>query len=118
MTDRELLELAAGAARLLFDPTVCHAEGLLVVRPDVHCQSDQVLWYPLTDDGNALRLAVKLHMQISTLHTGVDGSRRCGAFVPGFDGPGASESGVVDPLAATRRAIVCAAAEIGKVAAA
>ena len=57
MTDRELLELAAKAAGLEFDPTVQNQFGLLVVAEDASCQSDQKLWNPLTDDGDALRLA-------------------------------------------------------------
>jgi hypothetical protein len=119
MTDRELLELAAKAAGLEFDPTVKAAHGLMVVRDGAVCQSDQVLWNPLTDDGDALRLAVKLGMNvlftpedaevIADQHAKEDG----GEMVA----PWACESWTLkqqDPLTATRRAIVRAAAEIGK----
>jgi hypothetical protein len=88
MTDRELLELAAKAAgewsRL--EPL----EHLL----------DR--WNPLTDDGDAFRLAVKLELNV----------------LPGIartpDGDIHFDKDMDDPYAATRRAIVLAAAEIGK----
>ena len=62
-------------------------------------------WNPLTDDGDALRLAVKLRLTI-------DHKEECvnvwdGCFGTGF----IPNEG--DPYAATRRAIVRAAAEIG-----
>ena len=103
MTDRELLELAAKAAGLEFDPTAKTAHGLMIVRDGAVCQSDQVLWNPLTDDGDALRLAVKLRMDVEWLDADT-------VFVSG--GPCIHVG--VDHYAATRRAIVRAAAEIGK----
>lgn len=111
MTDRELLELAARAAGLEFDPTVQNKFGLLVVTEDAACQSDQKLWNPLTDDGDALRLAVKLKMDIrpseelQTIHIWSDVLDR---WIKEFYGD------TNDPYAATRRAIVRVAAEIGK----
>lgn len=109
MTDRELLEAAAEAADLLFDPTVKIKHGLLVARADEGCQSRTVLWNPLTDDGDALRLAVKLNLGISipvhqTIRADVVCFRDSSVNV--------REEGN-DPYAATRRAIVRAAAEIG-----
>jgi len=108
MTDRELLELAAKAAGLEFDPTYKNAHGLMVVRDGAACQSDQVLWNPLTDDGDALRLAVKLYfdVRISEIHRDT--------FVYFSGGVSADEAHRKAPYAATRRAIVRAAAEIGK----
>jgi hypothetical protein len=106
MTDRELLELAAKAAGLEFDPTVKAAHGLMVVRGGAMCQSDQVLWNPLTDDGDALRLAVKLGIQIDP--------RNPETRVFGPVGERVDEYHKPDAFAATRRAIVRAAAEIGK----
>ena len=53
-TDRELLEAAAQAAGMQHK---WHADGLLV---DERCG----VWNPLTDDGDALRLAVKLGMTV------------------------------------------------------
>lgn len=106
MTDRELLELAARAAGLEFDPTVQNKFGLLVVTEDAACQSDQKLWNPLTDDGDALRLAVKLGIQIDP--------RNPETRVFGPVGEQVDEYHKPDAFAATRRAIVRAAAEIGK----
>ena len=112
MTDRELLELVAKAAGLEFDPTAKTAHGLMVVRDGAVCQSDQVLWNPLSDDGDALRLAVKLSLDINPYPK----TKEVAAIQWGnsdvthkvFERVGS------DPYAATRRAIVRAAAEIGK----
>jgi hypothetical protein len=111
MTDRELLELAARAAGLEFDPTVQNKFGLLVVTEDAACQSNQKLWNPLTDDGDALRLAVKLQIGVQSYpifqysHAGTE-TLTTSIIV--------KEPHNNDPYAATRRAIVRAAAEIGK----
>jgi hypothetical protein len=95
MTDRELLELAAKAAdiqlRFLFD-LVPFSDGPRVGE-----------WNPLTDDGDALRLAVKLG-----LFNGGPALHKAMASLI-FSGGVAT-----DPYAATRQAIVRAAAEIGK----
>jgi hypothetical protein len=110
MTDRELMELAAKAAgvviiRSRLDDPMC-ADMLIEAGPIV---SDQRLigWNPLTDDGDALRLAVQLELSIdfakwdNTVFYGVD------KFVQ-------EEWHNSSSYAATRRAIVRAAAEIGK----
>jgi hypothetical protein len=115
MTDRELLELAAKAAGLEFDPTAKAARGLKVVRDGAVCQSDQVLWNPLTNDGDALRLAVKLSIELEWRFDG-----RLVAFKQvdplNLDKKRffAIEGSREDRQANTRRAIVRAAAEIGK----
>jgi len=80
MTDRELLELAAKAA------------GLEVVTPTMLAHGQ---WDPLTDDGDALRLAVKL-MEFEPY--------KSRGYLPT----------ITSDIAATRRAITRAAAEIGK----
>jgi hypothetical protein len=62
---------------------------------------------PLSSDGDALRLAVKLRLEVQYYCQSVDDeevSDCCGYLEPTGD----------DPCAATRRAIVRAAAEIGK----
>jgi hypothetical protein len=105
MTDRELLELAAKAAGLEFDPTVQNKLGLIVVAEDASCQSDQKLWNPLTDDGDALRLAVKLEIVIEPGDSWSDAGGWSTVYHCDHNN---------DPYAATRRAIVRAAAEIGK----
>jgi hypothetical protein len=103
MSDTELLELAAKAAGYKHH---WHSDGLLI---DEQCGP----WNPLTDDGDALRLAVKLNlsMRFDSVPDGV------GVFVYGeWDGApgGANETYEDDGLAAVRRAIVQAAAEIGE----
>jgi hypothetical protein len=98
-TDRKLLELAAKAAGIaLHLPTENGAwlENEVGVR-----------WNPLTDDGDALRLAVKLGLIVQCN----SGSAYCGKWFPLNQ---ITELFDEDPCAATRRAIVRAAAEIGR----
>jgi hypothetical protein len=98
MDDRELLELAAKAAGLkVYAPS---GLGGLVLYGQLE------RWNPLSDDGDALRLAVRLRL---SMH--VDGSLT--EAVNGSDHV-ATETHLGDPYAATRRAIVRAAAEIGR----
>ena len=109
MTDRELLELAAKAAGLTIHANnqasrdACGAGdvGLWISR-------ESTCWNPLTDDGDALRLAVKLRLPFRDGLNGTveTGNERSGRPIWELWGD--------DPLAATRRAIVRAAAEIGK----
>ena len=101
MNDRELLELAAKAAGRSFAfGKDWHDEG------EIYLDGRQ--WNPLTNDGDALRLAVKLgiHLQFAMDYAvSYAGSVHAKQFTE-LDGH--------DPYAATRRAIVRAAAEIGK----
>jgi len=98
--DRELLELAAKAAGEL--------------TPDWYSNEayfDGVLkrWNPLTDDGDALRLVVKLGLAL------VVGNVNDYIAVQSDRLPEVIHSDKTDdPYAAARRAIVRAAAEIGK----
>jgi hypothetical protein len=102
MTDRELLELAAKAAEL----PECGWMGPAFMYVKDNTFTD---WNPLTDDGDALRLAVKLGISLDRA------SNRCWAWVSGWAFNGVCEEFYcTDPYAATRRAIVRAAAEIGK----
>jgi hypothetical protein len=64
------------------------------------------LWNPLTDDGDALRLTVKLGLVITPNYHAEQQSLGVIEFTGIEDSP--------DPYAPTRRAIVRAAAEIGK----
>ena len=96
MTDKELLELAAKAAGVEIE---WHSPNI-----EVWDFAQVPNWNPLTDDGDALRLAVKLKMDVNYDHEKVGAN--CGR--------GAVELLGDDPCAATRRAIVRAAAEIGK----
>jgi hypothetical protein len=102
MTDRELLELAAKAAEL----PECGWMGPAFMYVKDNTFTD---WDPLTDDGDALRLAVKLGMQITIILDGDDGDHFPKTMVDW-----ATEEHINDPCAATRRAITRAAAEIGK----
>ena len=110
MTDRELLELAAKAAGIELqwesDGTVQNR----VNRPTIpyFCQglSSAIDWNPLNDDSDALRLAVKLLFE-------TDLGRGCVA-IRHATGIKVLEAFNHDPYAATRRAIVRAAAEIGR----
>jgi hypothetical protein len=102
MTDREMLELAAKAAGIeyysFFDDPLF---GAGINTGDI----DVPLWNPLTDDGDALRLAVKLrHFRVGLGECIGRGAYSHIAMLA--SGP--------DPDAATRRAIVRAAAEIVK----
>lgn len=70
------------------------------------------LWNPLTDDGDALRLAVKLGI---TASPGSQTELARSRFVIALYSSGELlEERGKDPYAATRRAIVRAAAEIGR----
>ena len=115
MEDKELLELAAKAAGMEI------GFGKWVWWPDAESytrktgDSSVEWWNPLNDDGDALRLAVKLGMTIEQFDD--DG----GVVVTHGVSVRASEdyaddryAASRDPYAATRRAIVRAAAEIGK----
>lgn len=97
MNDRELLEMAAKAAgRIDWD----HAP---------HIKSDEgdtrPWWNPLTDDGDALRLQIALGLCVEVLPKRMEPFTRVGHI---------EEEHRDDAERATRRAIVRAAAEIGK----
>lgn len=111
MGDRELLESAAKAAGI----------GL-ISWTDVYDACDEITacflihpcaepWNPLTDDGDALRLAVKLGLEMGFKRSGY------GVWVnqPWLNVQAAEDATMGYSIAeATRRAIVRAAAEIGK----
>lgn len=99
-TERELLELAAKAAGIEFD-AYASLERMLA-------KKDGVWWRPFDDDGDALRLAVKIPMDICRF----EGA--CNVTVFAVPGKPVTERYENDPYAATRRAIVRAAAEIGR----
>lgn len=115
--DRELLELAAKAywAGEIDDVVSVEwndeSQSIIYTHPsnqDHNGNDWALLWNPLTDDGDALRLAVKLGLDVD--HFG--NSEVVEAWVVGIQ-PCAVEYNS-DRYAATRRAIVRAAAEIGK----
>lgn len=113
MTDRELLELAAKACG--YDTShPWNAERLTLDPPVFALCIDGVStgWNPLSDDGHALRLAVKLQALVSQ-HLSY--ASVCFPYGPmALRGQSWCEHYKDDPCAATRRAIVRAAAEIGR----
>jgi hypothetical protein len=112
VTDRELLELAAKAAGMTdasFDAdldciTYCHEAGPYGAQFKT--------WNPINDDGDALRLAVKLGLHISQQLSYVSVMQpHSSAATRGICW---TESYGLDEYTATRRAIVRAAAAIGE----
>ena len=112
MTDRELLELAAKAAGIEGEYVVWRLMG---IKEGIRKPSDKtsIPWNSLTDDGDALRLAVKL--KISVLRD-FDRVIACyGDDEHEFETEFLYEKPTpTDPYAATRRVITRAAAQIGK----
>lgn len=111
MTDRELLELAAKAAGMELAMYQSQEGALWLDRKHANPITHSRDWNPLTDDGDALRLAVKLNFFIQLLPDAVEvtpDQRDDNKFIV------LSELLGNDPYAATRLAIVRAAAEIGK----
>lgn len=114
-TDRELLEWAALAAGYTYSGYLSGI-GLMVKTPDAI--QPAAAWNPLTDDGDALRLAIKLRIHVGfyeeegdpgvvqAVAYGIDGNRD--------EGWTYTEGAKPDPYAAARRAIVRAAAELGR----
>lgn len=95
--NKELLELAAVASGM--HSYLRHENGL--VTPQGR------LWNPLTDNDDAFRLAVNLNLSfcVEKAYIVIHSFGRPNLVTQQYDG---------DPYAATRKAIVCAAAEIGK----
>jgi hypothetical protein len=109
MTDRELLEAAAKAAgyQLESEPASVWVVGEnSLSRVRFNELGGHSIWNPLTDDGDALRLAVKLGIEIGNYHQ----YDRALAFIGSQRGSGEYWEVSDDPAAATRRAIVRAAA--------
>ncbi len=101
MTDRELLELAAKAAGIEGEWDGDEFKISVSFRNFYNYET----WNPLTDDGDALRLAVKLEMDVSIISGDIVAwdRKHSACFEDCND----------DPYAATRRAIVRVAAELG-----
>jgi hypothetical protein len=103
MTDKELLELAAKAAGL----PECGWMGPAFMYVKDNTFTD---WDPLTDDGDALRLAVKLNLLVHCETLAYTHAMQEDIHVTEHIGNDLTG----DIYAATRRAITRAAAEIGK----
>lgn len=106
-TDRELLDLAAKAVHLVLWPIQDDGPYLLA-----HGGDNPIKWDPLTDDGDALRLAVNLDMSMLFSWSELHGTRQRKVWSP-VHGGDATEVYKDDHYEATRRAIVRAAAAIG-----
>jgi hypothetical protein len=115
-TDKELLELAAKAAGIELRPMEIKnvdEPGMRFIGYITNAQQWPRGWFnPLTDDGDALRLAVQLDLTINSASIGTM------ATLPTPIGDCAGHIEMIDEiddkLVATRRAITRAAAEIGR----
>lgn len=99
---RELLELAAKAAGYTFD-------GAVLKNPSSEFEYDG--WNPIECDGDALRLAVKLGIQITP---GIYNKNEFSAFKAAGGEAHEFCNDAQDHYAAVRLAIVRVAAEIGR----
>lgn len=98
-TDRELLELAAKAAGI---------DGVYSPRSNAIVNEDGY-WMPLNDDGDALRLAAKLELEVLVFHGYGE------VWADSLDGTVRGIAEFTDDRATDyRRAIVEAAASIGE----
>lgn len=115
MTDQELLELAAKAAGIEIEWNVMINRTSPILAPKTPQERnwlghEHTPWNPLTDDGDALRLAVQLEIKFSCRAdegVGVWAKATCWRAA-------VEECAKADKYAATRRAIVRAAAAIGE----
>jgi hypothetical protein len=110
MTDRALLEMAAKAAGL----DVVRFNGEFNALECTNLPWFRLYWMPLTNDGDALRLAAKLglHLSLHGYADVVNGSDD--VTIAAHKWAEAVEHHGDDQCAATRRAIVRVAAEIGR----
>lgn len=107
MNDRELLELAAKAAGAEFTDYSDRTPDHWIIE---HADGVWRKWKPLYDDGDSLRLAVKLRMDIEIRicagYVAVSAYREPDDLAHAVETPG-------DSAESLRRAITRAAAEIG-----
>jgi hypothetical protein len=116
MTDRDLLEHAARSAGYEWRADIAaHRNEIGVL--GLWIPGLSTLWNPLDNDGQALRLAVKLQLTVANEHVSC-GQAYCthgedADMMPAVSS-GSDEAEVIDSdYAATRRAIVLAAAKVG-----
>lgn len=117
MTDRELLEMAAKAAGLILlqVPNASQTDADWWAYSIGEKPNTAKIWNPLLDDGDALRLAVKLRLLVECGYLTVNVRYNYDEVEQwSLDDSGVTESVHGDMYAATRRAIVRAAAEIGR----
>lgn len=116
MTDLELLEAAAKAAGVRYDPAASKPHptsgafwGLWLWFDDEPSEIAQRYWNPLRNDGDAFRLAVALRMRVN-----VSGYNAEVVYYTALGADSVREEHNTDPAAATRRAIVRAAAAVAQ----
>jgi hypothetical protein len=107
MNDRELLTWAAKAAGVRCDGFT-HDGWVKTDGPTLHGAPTYTAWNPLVDDANAFRLAVKLNLCVDAIAN----ERTEAMWVIGTVIDSVQEPHEGDACAATRRAIVRAAAAI------
>lgn len=108
MADGELLELAAKVAGYTLESSIGSSYPYTV-----QFRVDGTAWNPLTDDGDALRLAVKISYGREPLQLMLpDGDDHC-AVVGDYGRDFQVRAFNQDPAAALRRAIVRCAAKMG-----
>ena len=107
-SDQELLELAAKAVGIEGDYKPKYFCGNGPNDYGIYIEATGWVWNPLTDDGDALRLAVKLGLSVDVMLCEEKQSRTISANDDVTICGSVLHNG--DPFAATRRAIVCAAA--------
>jgi hypothetical protein len=127
MSDRELLELAAKAYGFGAEYGVTWTESEYPKKSGKHgalwngngYMDTAELWNPLTDDGDALRLAVSLGIKVTPYpiyqwpkHSVM--ADRLELSTDGTSGPQVIEPYGDDARAATRRAVLLVAAEIAR----
>lgn len=115
MTDQELLEFAAKAGRVALDCTASPGgESWYCSRRNALARADGGWFAPLADDGDALRLFMAIHGELHTVD-GCEGASlgqvyvfRQRMYLEQVEHHGG------DACAAARRAIVRAAADLGR----
>jgi hypothetical protein len=114
MTDKEILKLAAKAAGIellgWMEGSQTYGCRTNTLPQYVEGVGQHNYWNPLTDDGDALRLAVKLGISIDFDFSDCCGETSAAQTLQEYQ----YEKHGNDPFSATRRAIVRAAAAIGK----
>jgi len=103
-TDRELLELAAKAAGIEYN-----GKRSITGNIALYCGPGYGWWNPLTDDGDAFRLMVKLGIGVAMFDKEFPTAKR--AFISDI---GSFPTMHDDPYRATRYSIVKAAAALGE----
>ena len=106
LTDKELLELAAKSAGVEWQSY--DLQKGLCLSPVPKKMYITAYWNPLTDDGDAFRLAVKLKMNVSSWGFGACAYVVAKGIESAIEEPHYGD----DPERATRRAIVRCAAEM------